>query len=224
MKKRKQTQQSAFTLIEILLVVSIIGILAGAGLPALGKALKIYRFKANANQVQAFLYEARHAAISKREASENPQSVDTNFDGDNTDLTPFAYVFEISHGVASAPVTLRTYADFDLDSATSNIYSSANPLGTDVLLDQKIFNASQLQITYTGRYDFTSTTTISEFPANKTYSFSYATEDLALTMTEFATFTPEEIDLITIQMTNPDATKTNTINLFHLSGAPFVSQ
>lgn len=171
--------------------------------------------------MQAFLYEARRFAISGRQARITTPTVDTNFDGvfDESDLTPFAYVFEIEHGASpNGNVTLRTYADFNTDEP---VYFP----DTDVLIKQKTFLPSELQITYEGLYDFEAPATSLGQPDGKTYSFSYDTVTKQFSMVEYvaSTMSPQSIDIITIQMTNPDATRTNTINLFHLSGAPFIS-
>lgn len=72
--------QSGFTLLELMLVVTLAGVLLGFGVPAMGAYLRNARITGAANDVMAALHFTRSEAIKRRQAvtlctSTNPQAV-----------------------------------------------------------------------------------------------------------------------------------------------------
>ena len=215
----KYKKHFAFTLIELLIVVSIMIILAGVAPSVLIKSRSVYQFRQYTHAINGMVDLARNNALNKINvpAYANPQNVDTNFDG-ASDLIPFAYVFEIAHGV-NGNLTLRVYADFN---DSSPVYNTS----TDYVLETHNFNSRNLYITYEGKYDITSAQNITEpatGPSQKTYSISYATDDGALSMNRYtvSSAASQALDLLSIRMRDPALERTATISLFTLSGAPY---
>ncbi len=64
---RNRLKQAGFTLTEVMIVVTIIGILAAVTVPSFGKYLKRTRVDGSRNQLIADCYFARSLAITRRE-------------------------------------------------------------------------------------------------------------------------------------------------------------
>ena len=64
---RNRLKQAGFTLTEVMIVVTIIGVLAAVTVPSFGKYLKRTRVDGSRNQLIADCYFARSLAITRRE-------------------------------------------------------------------------------------------------------------------------------------------------------------
>jgi prepilin-type N-terminal cleavage/methylation domain-containing protein len=60
----------AFTLVELVLVLFLLALVAGLGLPAVGRGLETLELRAQAGAFAGFLRHAREQAITRREAQE----------------------------------------------------------------------------------------------------------------------------------------------------------
>ncbi len=214
----------AFTLIELLIVISVMVILASTGAPALLKASRIMGMKNNMNVVKAMLDDTRAKAINGHLMSNAPSSVDTNYDGIAGDDLPFAYVFEVNNGT-NGMTTLREYADFT-DNGINGISLS------DILIKQKTYTAGQLVFTYAGYPDINIPNIgVTGASLNRTYRLAYS----PLTGTPLITCAIDtssnrcwsaaannNIDLLTIGMRNQNvSSNVYSINVFDTSGAPY---
>lgn len=62
---RHMCARSGFTLVEMMIVISIVGVLAMVSVPAFGKYMQSWRLNGEANEIASYLRAARNAAIAK---------------------------------------------------------------------------------------------------------------------------------------------------------------
>lgn len=137
--------KNGFTLVEMLITVSIIAILVSTGAPALFQVVKFYRFEESMKSVTRMVASVRSFAISGKVL---PQAegmlADTDLDGIEGDLSPYRYVFEMQ-SLPSGLLSFRTYADFTDDFTYD---SSPNMDGDfDILLSEKEITGTY-EVTY----------------------------------------------------------------------------
>ena len=132
---RVRAGRKAFTLVEIVVVLLVMGILAATATPTFFRSLRYHRLESAARRVKVDLEQARHAARIKS------QSQSITFSG------PTSYT--LSSGVAGMDSATETYsvdlakAPYELESVTINLggptaisfdgYGTASVEGTIVL-------------------------------------------------------------------------------------------
>lgn len=135
LESSRKTRKNGFTLIEMLITVSIVAILVSMGTPVLFNVLKFYQFEGRMETITRMVRTVRSAAVSgKVLPAAEAMLADTDFDGVEGDLSPFRYIFEI-HSNPSGLLSLRTYADF-----TDNFVYDSTPNTDgdyDILLSEK---------------------------------------------------------------------------------------
>lgn len=191
MKNTKTSQ--GFTLLEILVVVTLIIILVGAGVPTLFEAGKIFRFKKDMATIANFFDNARSAAINNRAIEEGADlGVDTNFDGipptpnpnittNPGDTVPFLYVFEITRD-SSDDILLRLYAD----------YSNDQEYGVnDIIVEEETIAGGAYEWDFQGElYPLDGSSTIFEPDPDFSYNFAFAPPFGELTIWDESTSAP----------------------------------
>ncbi len=199
-------------------------ILAGTGSTAIFAMRHQYQFRLQSHIISGMLDDVRGRALSHVPSNINPQSIDTDFDG-QSDTVPFAYVLELQQTSGNG-VIARTYADFDIENQIADIYNS-NPSGTDSLIEERVLTTGELIVSFTGKYDITAGalfTTPSNSNPRKTYSLAYSASDGTLLINEHnnASGFDQNVDLLSIHMQDPtNNTRLVIIGIFALSGAPF---
>ena len=168
--KKYITDTRGFTLLELLVVLILIIIILGAGMPTLFEAGRLFRYRQDMVQIKTYLEEARSMAINNRAELDGAIfGVDTNFDGvpapggADGDVIPFAYVFELEPATNSTSMTLRIYADFSNDQEYG---------ADDILIKEKELPANYTWETEGEVYPPGSSTPINT--ANPPYSHSFA--------------------------------------------------
>lgn len=120
--------KKGFTLIEIILVVTIMALLSIAALSSSVTIQKYYLFKNDFTQVLTEVQQARLYAITQKIV---PLDVTTNtctFDTSNQGL-PFAYGINIQNDSENTYHNINFFADLE-SSNTSNLYSETCAVGT----------------------------------------------------------------------------------------------
>jgi prepilin-type N-terminal cleavage/methylation domain-containing protein len=64
-RESRRPRRSGFTLTELMIVISIMGLLLAVSVPAMGRFLQSWRLNGEANEVATFLRLARAAAVTK---------------------------------------------------------------------------------------------------------------------------------------------------------------
>jgi prepilin-type N-terminal cleavage/methylation domain-containing protein len=110
--KRFLRNKRGFTLVEAMIVIAIIGILAGIGVPSMAEKMQEYRFSAAVRDLQSAVQSARMSAIKRNE------KVCMLFDFDGERCTTF--VDDGEH-------------DMSLDDGEMVIKTVAMPAGVDMI-------------------------------------------------------------------------------------------
>lgn len=226
MQLNKIKKRSAFTLIELLIVVSIMTILVGVGSPVMFKASRIFRFRNDTVLIKGMMDEMRSAAINLRAIPEaatagpssacssiNEPGFDTNYDGVCGDTVPFNYIFEMNY-IGVNDLTIRTYADFSND----QIYGV-----DDILISEK-----EIVGDYSFDYDFSfiatplTTNNASNF-GYMTYAYAFSPQSGESAIWFYNNFTNNSISdlhMTTFNMTQNNLGREFSLYIDRLSGIP----
>lgn len=141
--------QSGFTLLELMLVVTIAGLLLGFGVPAMGNFFRNARITGAANDVMGGLHFARSEAIKRRVPVTICTSVDPLNNNPVCDASPLltgwvAFVDPNQNGQRdAAEVVLLQHEPMP---ATITARSSANPFRVTYLLNGFALNPNAAQL------------------------------------------------------------------------------
>lgn len=141
--------QTGFTLLELMLVVTIAGLLLGLGIPAMGNYFRNARITAAANDVMGALHFTRSEAIKRRQpvtlcTSANPQAANPGCAASALLTGWIAFVDLNQNGQRDAgeAVLLQREAI----PATITARASANPFRVTYLLNGFALNANAAQL------------------------------------------------------------------------------
>ncbi len=156
--KKPNGRKAGFTIVELVIVIAMLGILAGIGSPALMEAYRNFKLRGEVRDLYSALQNARLVAIKENESvviQFSPQAYTT--DGGVGSYYIFVDNGDGAGGVADNDVrdgTEEVLADVTMPSGISLIPSSASPTFTDTSFNGRGLpgNQGSIEIRNTDRW------------------------------------------------------------------------